>query len=106
MTVVQRALLFMIGFTLMYIMLHLAFVHALKGSAHAHGLYDAGCCSEDDCAPFKGTVEENDRGYQLSDGRFVAYGDKRIRMSFDKQFHTCQNSYNPLICLYVPGRGT
>lgn len=74
-------------------------------AVNAHGWYDTGCCSEKDCAPYKGTVVETDKGFQLSDGRFVPYGDKRIRVSFDKEFHTCENSYNPLICLYVPSRG-
>lgn len=81
-----------------------------RGFGWAHSWYDTECCSGQDCAPSAATpVEELADGYHLM-GQVVPYGDRRIRVSPDKDFHICSSagSRQPgawIICLYVPGRG-
>lgn len=71
--------------------------------------YDASCCSSIDCyqAP-SGDVRETKRGYLLSSGELIPYGDRRIRRSRDEFFHECKPGGDPAskmsFCLYVPDR--
>lgn len=74
----------------------------LVDKAMAHSWYEYSCCAGHDCHPIEG-VRETDKGYELL-GQLVPYGDDRLRISQDAQFHVCR-PYPPAIrCLYVPAR--
>ena len=72
-------------------------------AANPHSWYDHECCSDNDCHPYDGTVVEDNGGYRLQDGRFIAYSDSRVRVSPDNGFHLCEIGAS-IICLYAPGR--
>lgn len=79
----------------------------LTGSALAHSWYSIECCSGHDCAPTEAVTEGPD-GYavQLKTARaLIPYGDSRIKVSVDKDFHVCEPYPGHVRCLYVPSRG-
>lgn len=78
-------------------------LHAAKG----HSWYEAECCNTSDCRPAQpDEVRELADGYHVW-GTVVPYGDKRIRVSVDNDFHVCGFQRSRFVrCIYVPGRGT
>lgn len=79
----------------------------LASRALGHSWYPWECCSDQDCEPITGDVEETQSGYVLPDGRTVSYRDPLIKVSADARFHWCRNvTTGRLICLFVPARGT
>lgn len=72
--------------------------------------YPLSCCSNYDCKQVSGgTVRERPEGYVIDTGEVVPYGDKRVRVSPDGEFHWCAHQAGVdagrTICLFVPDRG-
>ncbi len=77
-------------------------VMAGASAAKGHSWYSYDCCADHDCKPIE-AVTETDKGYAVM-GQLIPYGDKRLRVSQDAQFHVCQPFPPAIQCLYVPGR--
>lgn len=73
--------------------------------------YPFACCASYDCRSAKtGEVTESPDGYHTPSGDVISYGDKRIKISPDGEFHWCAHQAGldagKTICLFVPDRGT
>ncbi len=72
--------------------------------------YPFACCASLDCrSASTGEVTESPDGYHTP-GDVISYGDKRIKISPDGEFHWCSHQAGldagKTICLFVPDRGT
>lgn len=79
--------------------------------ASAHSFYDWECCSDRDCgAVAEGAVTEESGGYRVTaTGQFIDRDSPKVRMSPDGRWHLCVlggEPGGPVLCLYVPGRGS
>lgn len=92
----------------------------VSNSAHSHSWYDAGCCSDQDCAPVV-TIEKHPEGDLMT----TVHGTVLVKKnevykrlpSKDDKYHVCQRPqtalgldfhdshagpYNRIICIYYP----
>jgi hypothetical protein len=75
----------------------------LATGAHAHGWYEAACCSGTDCAPVDdAAVEEMADGVHVDGFGVLSYSDPRLRWSKDFEAHVCATATAPrrLLCVY------
>jgi hypothetical protein len=76
-------------------------------SSTAHEWYGLECCSAVDCRELlPDEIEETKNGYLIkTNGWFVPFDSKLIKVSKDGKFHGCfraANDKGELLCLYVP----
>lgn len=79
----------------------------IASHANAHDWYDSGCCYGSHCRPaHPGEIQEIRGGYWIPRAaEFIPYGDPRIHISKDGDWHRCtadQKEENPTICIYIP----
>lgn len=75
--------------------------------------YPYNCCANNDCRAVPsgaaGVVRETATGFVIvKTGEVIAYGDTRIKVSPDQDFHWCSVAGlddSRTICLFVPNRG-
>ncbi len=84
-------------------------VKADAHSAPSGWFYPYECCSDRDCQPVHGTaVRERPEGYLVQKtGEIIGYGDPRLKVSPDGDFHLCLPPGSiraRAICLFVPPR--
>ena len=80
--------------------------------ALAHEWYPYDCCSDNDCAPIPlaETPKEGGGGFNLIDGRHIAYA--AVRASPDGRWHLCEQktpantSLRKILCIFGPIGGS
>lgn len=77
-----------------------------------HSFYGWECCSGRDCKPVPaGDVKATAAGWKVViTGEVIAFSDRKIKESPDKNFHRCARSADfsakgATLCLYVPPAG-
>jgi hypothetical protein len=82
---------------------------ALAHDAGSGWKYPISCCSGYDCREVSTKlVKEQPEGYVISTtGEVIGYGDKRVKISEDQEYHWCSiggTDTGSTICLFVPPR--
>jgi len=81
--------------------------------------YPTNCCSDRDCKPIPAdAIRERPQGYVIRNtGEVVGYGDGRIKISPDGEYHWCSQTvfskndkdmmtpFPHTVCLFVPPKG-
>jgi len=85
------------------------------GSVNGHEWYNPACCSERDCAPVPlETVRVTAEGWLVTVPagvhphaeedimELIPFGDDRVMMSQDANYHVCALLKGTILCFYVP----